>query len=105
MLNVPEGLVVSTYTMTALSSGFNGAYFWTYRALQRRRQIGARVLSLACAATFVESVYFGVVVFLRGRGGEMQLDWRPWFLAGVPALAGSIMITVLIARQMASKES
>lgn len=91
-----EFLVILQYSVTATSGAFNASYFARYRTLHRGRQVAARVLAVASLALVLESLYFGVYLFVR----KPDTDARIWLLAGFLSTLGSLLMSALILRQI-----
>lgn len=94
----PENLVAIQYALTAVSSGFNAIYFLGYRSAERRRRIGAMVLSLVSLGLLIQSVFFGLFVFLRPSVFTL-FEPRQWLVVGALPFMGSGLISALILRR------
>ena len=95
-------LILAQYAITAISSGFNACYFFSYRSPIRRRRIGAVVLAVASAAIFIESVYFGSFILFQDQGWAIFLEPRYWLMAKLSLCVGSLLMSALIMRQLFS---
>ena len=97
-----DGLVIAQYVLTAISSGFNAGYFMTYRSHEKKHRVGAAVLALLSLALFIESSYFGVFALFQGEVWAYSFFFEPrhWFLARFFLCLGSVLITILILRQI-----
>ncbi|MFQ5924482.1 MAG: hypothetical protein ACE5IE_00600 [Dehalococcoidia bacterium] len=95
-------IVFAQYVVTALSSGFNAYYFSGYRSSTRRRRIGAVVLAVFSVAICIESLYFGLFSFYQGQewANAFFLDPSHWLIARLLLLLGSLLVSVLILRQL-----
>ena len=96
------GLVIAQYALTAVSSGFNAGYFLTYRSHERRHHVGAAVLAILSLALFIESSYFGVFALFQGEVWACRFFLEPghWFVAHLFLCLSSLLITILILRQL-----
>lgn len=95
-------LVFAQYIVTVLSSGFNACYFFGYRSSTRRRRIGAVVLAVFSVAIFFESLYFGLFSFYQGQewANAFFLDPTHWLIARLLLCLGSLLVSILILRQL-----
>ena len=100
-----EIMLIGQYLLTALSSGFNAAYFWRYRSPQRGRRVGAVVLFWLSLALVLESLYFGLFALAQGLGysPEFFLEARRWLMARGLVCLGSLAISALILRKLMRK--
>jgi len=98
-------LVFAQYIVTALSSGFNACYFFGYRSSTRRRRIGAVVLAVFNVSIFIESLYFGLFSFSQGQewANAFFLDPTHWLIAMLLLFLGSLLVSILILRQLMAK--
>lgn len=98
-------LVFAQYIVTALSSGFNACYFFGYRSSTMRRRIGAVVLALVSVAISFESLYFGLFSFYQGQewANAFFLDPTHWLIARLFLCLGSLLVSILILRQLLAK--
>lgn len=98
-------LVFAQYIVTALSSGFNACYFFGYRSSTMRRRIGAVVLALVSVAISFESLYFGLFSFYQGQEwvNAFFLDPTHWLIARLLLCLGSLLVSILILRQLLAK--
>jgi hypothetical protein len=96
------GLVIAQYAITAISSAFNASYFMRYRSSEARRRIGSKVLAILSLAIFAESIYFGLFALFQGRSWGYDFFLQPghWFMARLLLCIASVVITVLILRQL-----
>jgi hypothetical protein len=97
-----SGLVIAQYALTAVSSGFNAGYFLTYRSQGRKHRVGAAVLAILSLALFIESSYFGAFALFRDGvwADRFFLEPERWFLAHLFLCLSSLLITILIIRQL-----
>jgi hypothetical protein len=95
-------LVIAQYALTAVSSGFNAGYFLTYRSQERKHRAGAAVLAVLNLALFIESSYFGAFALFQGEVWAYRFFLEPehWFLAHLLLCLSSLLITILILRQL-----
>jgi hypothetical protein len=101
-------LILTQYIVTALSSGFNAAYFSGYRSPLRRRRIGALALALLSVAILIESIYFtcfSLFYIYNGKEFLSSLLLNPGLLLGVRLLLclGSLLISVIILRHLLNR--
>jgi hypothetical protein len=96
------GLVMAQYALTAVSSGFNAGYFLTYRSHGRKHRVGAAVLAILSLAILIESSYFGAFALFRGDVWAYRFFLEPehWFQAHIFLCLSSLLITILIRRQL-----
>jgi hypothetical protein len=101
-----KALVIAQYALTAVSSGFNAGYFLTYRSQERKHCAGAAVLAILSLAIFIESSYFGAFALFQGKVWAYRffLEPRHWFLAHLFLCLSSLLITILILRQLRRRE-
>ncbi len=100
-----ELMVPAQYGLTLVSSGFNACYFaaYTQGRLLPRRRVGALVMAVLSAATFVESlVYTGALGQGLSRDQIPLLGSGPWLLSRLLASGGSLLVSGLILRSLAS---
>ncbi len=97
-----NGLVIAQYLLTAASSGFNAGYFLTYRSDESKHRVGAAVLAILSLAVFIESSYFGAFALFQGEVWAYRFFLAPehWFLAHLFLCLSSLLITILILRQL-----
>jgi len=97
-----NGLVIAQYLLTAVSSGFNAGYFFTYRSDERKHRVGATVLAILSLAIFIESSYFGAFALFQGEPWAYRFFLAPehWFPAHLLLCLSSLLITILILRQL-----
>jgi len=100
-----DALVTAQYVITALSSGLNTCYFMSYRSPRKRRRVGAVTLTVVSLAMFVESLYFGLYAFSRKQpwAEAFYLDPERWLMARLLLCIASVLITILILRQLWAK--
>lgn len=98
-----QNLVLAQYIVTTLSSAFNACYFLGYRSSIRRRRIGALTLALLSVAIFIESFYFGFfALFQRQQWADgFSVDPGYWLAARLLICLGSLLVSILILRQLA----
>ena len=101
---VIHNLVLAQYVVTALSSAFNASYFFGYRSPTRRRRIGALTLALLSVAIFIESIFFGLFAFFPGQqwASGFLTDSGYWLAARLLLCLGSLLVSILILRQLAA---
>lgn len=97
-----EIVALGQSVVTALSSGFNTAYFWAYRSPQRGRRLAALVLAVVNLALLLESLYVVGWALLAGEDWwrSFFLDPRWWLAARLLAALGALLISGLILRQI-----
>lgn len=97
-----HSLVLAQYIVTALSSAFNAFYFFGYRSSIRRRRIGALVLVVVSVAIFIESLYFGFFALFQGQewANAFFLEPTHWLIARLLICLGSLLVSILILRQL-----
>ncbi len=78
--------------MTAAASGFNAFQFLVYPTKQRRRRWGALTLMVISLAFLVQSLYLGIVPWVAAEAGELLVEPKPRFLAGVLPLLASLLV-------------
>lgn len=96
-------LATLLYAVTAISSGFNAAYFMRYHTAVLRRRVGAAVMAVVCLTGLAQSVYLG---WGLARGDTFSSP-GPWPGTAVAALAclSSLLVSALVARQMVSRRT
>lgn len=102
---VIDRLILTQHIVTALSSGFNAAYFSGYRSPLRRRRIGALTLALLSVAILIESLYFtSFSLFYIYNGKDFLigslLNPVPFLGARLLLCLGSLLVSVLILRHL-----
>jgi hypothetical protein len=97
-----NALVIAQYLLTAVSSGFNAGYFLTYRSDEGKHRAGAAVLFILSLALFIESSYFGTFALFQGEVWAYRFFLAPerWFLAHLFLCLSSLLITILVLRQL-----
>ena len=77
--------------------------FFQYRSRKRGRRLGTAALTLVSAATFLESLYFGLGAIVYGIQGA-PYSFRAWGALAIrtPVAAGSLFITLLVLRHKLS---
>jgi hypothetical protein len=87
------------YGLTAVSTGYNAQYFWTYRTTltARRGRLAALVLALLHGALFLENAYFSLA-FLMSGSLTVTLSPVPWLALRAFLMAASGSVTLLLLR-------
>ncbi len=101
-----ELMVPAQYGLALVSSGFNACYFaaYTQGRLLPRRRVGALVMAVLSAATFVESlVYTGALGQGLSRDQIPLLGSGPWLLSRLLASGGSLLVSGLIVRHLMAR--
>lgn len=99
-----EALALAQRGLTALSSAFNTLFFASYRSATGRRRWGVLALFLVNLAFLVQALYFGLLPYLLGLDlYALSLDPRLRLLAGAFPLAASLLITLLVVRQLLAR--
>lgn len=99
-----EALAILERGVTALSSILNVFYFALYRSRLKRRKIGAVVLVVVNLAFLIQSLYFGFLpYFARLNVAILAGDAGLGLLAGLLPMIASLLITLLIVRQLLSR--
>jgi len=99
---VVQNLVLAQYVVTALSSAFNAFYFFGYHSPTRRRRIAALTLTVLSAAILIESLYFGFFAFFQEQPWASGFFLNPgyWLAARLLICLGSLLVSILILRQL-----
>jgi len=91
-------LLLAQALVTALSSGYNGLYFWRYRSPLPARRVGATIMTLVSLATLVESLYLGLYALPQGgpwlessQSASLLLVARSLVCVGSLAVSGLIL--------------
>jgi hypothetical protein len=106
---VIDRLILTQYIVTAVSSGFNAAYFSGYRSPLRRRRVGALVLALLSVAILTESIYFTCfsLSYIYNNGNEflagLLLTPVPFLVVRLLLCLGSLLVSVLILRHLLNR--
>ena len=105
VLDFFDVVLIAQYLLTALSSGFNASYFWSYRSPRRGRRIGALVLFGLSLSLVIESIYFGLFAVSLSSGLECTFftEARHWLAARGLVCLGSLAISVLVLRKLWSR--
>ena len=99
MNDVLEAAMAIAWAVSVACSATNAVFFAAYRDERRRRRIGAAVMAVVSVAMLIEALAFGAVVSVPESLAAGGSRWRLWLLARLLVCVGSMLITLLIARQ------
>jgi len=102
---VIHNLILAQYIVTTLSSAFNASYFFGYRSSTMRRRIAALTLAVLSLSIFIESIYFGFFALFQEQQWASDFFINPgyWLAARLLICLGSLLVSILILRQLVAK--
>ena len=105
MFYLLEKAVILQYAVTALSGGFNAAYFWNYRSKLQRRRVAALALFLVNAGIAAEGLFFTVFALYQTQYGGWMSSLAPalWLAVRLLLCLGALSVTALILRRLLAK--
>jgi len=94
--------VFTEYLLALLSSGFNAAYFGTFRTSRQSQRVGAAVLTVVSLGTLLQSGYGGLALLLYREPflpDILASSMAAVVIQGVVTL-GSVAVTGLVGRRV-----